>query len=117
MIRNYAKFATYLCASALGLSLAACSSAPEPVADEVAAEKRIGTPHQVTKPSAEELANSPCGNPDWAQLPEGAEKPAAPDAPPAGAAPGSGDTSANQAPASDEHARGASSLSQIKPCT
>ena len=31
----------------------------------------------VEKPPPEELAKQPCGNPDWAQLPEGAEGKAA----------------------------------------
>ena len=32
------------------------------------------TGQEVDKPSKKQLADSPCGNPSWAKLPEGAEK-------------------------------------------
>jgi len=117
MIRNPSKIAALICAGALGLGLAACSSAPDAKADAAKSQNRIATPYQVQKPSAEELANSPCGNPDWAQLPEGAEKKAQPDAAPADAAPPGDDTSSKEPQSSDAHARGSSSLPRIKPCT
>lgn len=58
----------------------ACSGSKQKKADKTAAEqqrsaaKAQDAKEQVEEPSAEELAKSPCGNPQWAKLPEGAEE-------------------------------------------
>jgi hypothetical protein len=48
------------------LALAACSSAPER-ADKPPVE--TDDPLDMDAPSPEQLADSPCGNPDWSKLP------------------------------------------------
>lgn len=73
MTRNIPVFGAIL-ALGLGLGLSACSSGPDAKPDKTERQERISTPYQAEKPSAEELAKSPCGNPDWAQLPPGAQK-------------------------------------------
>lgn len=125
MTRNHSKISALFCAAALGLSLSACSSAPEAKPEASKSPNRISTPYQAQKPSAEQLANRPCGNPDWAQLPPGTPEKSQPDAPPADApAPGEepssapGDETSSAKPrTSGAHARAVSSLSAIKPCS
>lgn len=56
------------------VSATGCSSQPERPDDEIeAADRAAEQEPEVEEPSDEELADSPCGNPDWAQLPPGAE--------------------------------------------
>lgn len=65
---------------ALILAGTACSGSKQKKADKTAAEqqrsaaKAQDAKEQVEEPSAEELAKSPCGNPQWAKLPEGTEE-------------------------------------------
>ncbi|AWV88237.1 hypothetical protein [Bradymonas sediminis] len=117
MIRKTSSIIAALCLSALTLGLGACSSAPDAKDDRARKKTSIATPYQVKKLSAEELANTPCGNPDWAQLPEGAEiKSAEPDkespTTPAAEEPAP-QTSNSMAP----DAQSASVFAQAAPCT
>lgn len=58
----------------LTLALSACAGEPEQKEGKTIRKATQAQPKgEVEKPSPEELANQPCGNPDWAQLPEGAE--------------------------------------------
>lgn len=59
--------------AAVLLVLSACASEPEPKPQKAPKEPTEKRTVEVEEPSPEELANSPCGNPDWAQLPPGAE--------------------------------------------
>lgn len=110
------KLAAFLCVASLGLG--ACSSAPETKADDAKAKKRISTPYQAQKPSPEELAKSPCGNPDWAQLPEGAQKSPKPGDSTDDDSGSESTPSKSDAPTTDdEHSSAQSDFSAIKPCT
>lgn len=74
MIHRLSKLITCALFLAGTFALAACASEPEQKKEEpVQKTKTTKKPVQVEKPSPEELKNSPCGNPDWAQLPAGAE--------------------------------------------
>ncbi|QDG49954.1 hypothetical protein FIV42_04130 [Persicimonas caeni] len=71
--RRPTTFVSALFAAALFV-FAGCASEPKPKPQKVEkapAQKKKAV--QVKEPTPEELANSPCGNPDWAQLPPGAE--------------------------------------------
>jgi hypothetical protein len=46
-----------------------CRSAPEPAPERDATQRRLLRPAAPEPPPAEELANNPCGNPNWAKLP------------------------------------------------
>ena len=54
-------------------ALAACASEPEQKDRQLRKAEKAKPTVEVKEPSPEELAGSPCGNPDWAQLPAGAE--------------------------------------------
>jgi hypothetical protein len=62
-----------------GLAGAACGGAKQNKPDKKATEQNRAQQQaaadrdKVEEPSEEELAKSPCGNPNWAKLPEGAE--------------------------------------------
>ena len=58
-------------AGVLFLSGVACSSAPDTTDDEQQRAARQARPAQ--PPTEDELTDGPCGNPDWAKLPEGAD--------------------------------------------
>lgn len=73
--RRLTTYASALFVAALFV-FAGCASEPEPKPDEAqkaATQKKAKKTIEVEKPSPEELAKTPCGNPDWAQLPPGAE--------------------------------------------
>lgn len=52
--------------------MAACSTKPKPDAQTTESPAE-----QVAPPTAEQLATTPCANPDWRRLPPGSEQPAA----------------------------------------
>lgn|SRR5690554_3477215 len=117
MIRKTSFIGATLCLVALSLGLGACSSAPDTKDDRARKKTSIATPYQAKKLSPEELANTPCGNPDWAQLPEGAEiKSAEPDeASPA--TPATDEPAPQTTNATDSDAQSASVFAQATPCT
>lgn len=60
---------------AASLLLAACGGGQK------VKDKPMGDPADLDGPTAEELAQSPCGNPDWSKLPPGSDEPASEEAP------------------------------------
>lgn len=70
--RRLTSFAGALFVAALFV-LAGCASEPEPKPQKDPKETTTKKSVKIQEPSAEELAKSPCANPDWAQLPPGAE--------------------------------------------
>jgi hypothetical protein len=54
-------------------ALAGCASEPAQKDQQLRKSDKAKASVEVQEPSAEELAGSPCGNPDWAQVPAGAE--------------------------------------------
>lgn len=55
------------------VALSGCATEPEREQRELRKADTDEQARQVEPPPPEELAKSPCGNPDWAQLPPGAE--------------------------------------------
>ncbi len=55
------------------VALSGCATEPEREQRELRKADNDEQARQVEPPPPEELAKSPCGNPDWAQLPPGAE--------------------------------------------
>lgn len=53
--------------------LFACSSGPDTQPDE-AEQRAARQKRQAKPPSADEVGDGPCGNPDWAKLPDGAQE-------------------------------------------
>ncbi len=58
---------------ALAFGASACASGSKAKKTTLRKAPSAQKAPKVEKPSPEKLANSPCGNPDWAQLPKGAE--------------------------------------------
>lgn len=74
---------TLLLALLLGLLVGstACSSSPDERPGPTS--EQLAEPLDLEEPTPTELADSPCGNPDWTRLPGGSAAPPAPQAPPA----------------------------------
>jgi type IV secretory pathway VirB10-like protein len=73
----------------------------QPAQQQTKADKKPDADTKVEKPDDKELADSPCGNPQWAKLPEGSESKAEQDAKPEAA-----DTDAEESPDSKDPAKG-----------
>lgn len=82
------KLTTLSALAALCLAASACASGPEKKPTDLKKAPSHKAAAEVEKPSAEQLANTPCGNPDWAQLPAGAEGKAPADQSPGDQSPG-----------------------------
>jgi hypothetical protein len=110
-------FFAALCALAICI-LAACAGEPEKKDRQLRKAATAKPAAEVEEPSAEELANSPCGNPDWAQLPAGAEQKAHDQQPDQQDEPDDGAKDGEGAPADTQEQSNRGELtSSDKPCT
>jgi hypothetical protein len=100
--------AAFALLAAAAIALPACSSAPQQKAEAAQKTTQRQAVYKAEKPSPEAVENSPCGNPDWAQLPEGAEE----KLPQNNAEPDSQTTEA-----SPEHTKNAAFAAGVEPCT